>query len=1011
MKLNDSSQQDSKFRIEITLDEDYKIQFQRLKKKYGEEMFEIEGLDKESLNITNFFKKFMNSDNVANASIDDNSNVTDKNVSIMLSESRKPYNKLLSHNKIYIELKENFGKETADKWLELQINGALYSHDSHESTLKPYCFAFSLKPIVEKGLFFIDTMKAKPAQHLDTFNHHVLEFVSYATNMQSGAVGIPDYLIYAYYYWQNDVKTNYVADAEVYKKQKWQEILFNLNQPYLKGGEQSAYTNFSILDREHILGLLSTEVFPDNSLIIDHLEEIIQYQKDFLDYEREIRYEKFFTFPVISASLLFQNDKYVDEDMARFINKHNMTWQDVNIYNATEVDALSSCCFDGKQMTLTKSSDGINYMTFKEIHESSYKNAKRNFTIFHNGSWVKGKVIRLPKRNIYKIITANKKEIYITDNHINPTLNGEKTTIDLTENDYLLFNNLALDTFPEKDKNLTYEQGVLIGMYLGDGSIYDNKENNNTPIINLSLNETKYDNSLEIIKKAVNLITNDLTVNIVLNKQYNNVYPVVIRDTKIAEFIREYVFGNYSFEKELNLNCLLQSREFRQGILKGYYLTDGGNSNRIYTTSSKLVSQIECIMTSLGLNSIIDLSDRTDEKVIIREQEFNRNYPLYCIRWYDPKNKRSMENVFKIKNNNTYFKIISIEKIESSSEYVYCFEMKDKEESYFTLPNGIITHNCRLTSSLKDIEEDIENKDEGEELKGHFNSIGGSSISIGSAKVNTLNLVRIALESKGDFKRYKKILKDRVDISHKYLYVQREVLKKNIIKGLLPLYTFELLNLNRQFSTIGITGVFETIALLGGISKNASGVYYNEKGLQFAKEILNIVNEANKTTKKIYGYNANMEQIPSESCAIKICKKDKLIYGQNSIDTYIYGNQWIPLNKQCDATERVRVSSLLDKACGGGVMLHINLTESFKDEEQAWKLMNKLANEGIVYFSFISKINVCKNDHSFYGNKCPICQGEVTDSYIKIVGYLVKASSYKKERAKEMKERVFYNLN
>jgi len=658
MKLNDNSQQDSTFRIEITLDEDYKTQFQKLKKKYGEEMFEIEGLDKESLNITNFFKKFMNSDNVANASIDDNSNVTDKNVSIMLSESRKPYNKLLSHNKIYIELKENFNKETADKWLELQINGALYSHDSHESTLKPYCFAFSLKHIVEKGLFFINTMKAKPAQHLDTFNHHVLEFVSYATNMQSGAVGIPDYLIYAYYYWQNDVKTSYVSDAETYKKQKWQEILFNLNQPYLKGGEQSAYTNFSILDRDHIIGLLGDDIFPDGTLIIDHLEEIIQYQKDFLDYEREIRYEKFFTFPVISASLLFQNDKYVDEDMAKFINKHNMTWQDVNIYNASEVDALSSC--------------------------------------------------------------------------------------------------------------------------------------------------------------------------------------------------------------------------------------------------------------------------------------------------------------------------------------------------------------CRLTSSLKD----IENKDDTEnELKGHFNSIGGSSISIGSAKVNTINLVRIALESKGNFKKYKKILQDRIDISYKYLYVQREVLKKNIIKGLLPLYNFELLNLNRQFSTIGITGVFETIKILGGIGENATGVYYNEKGLQFAKEILNIINEENKTTKKIYGYNANNEQIPSESCAIKICKKDKLIFGQDCVDTYIYGNQWIPLNQQCDAMERVRVASLLDKACGGGVMLHINLTESFKDEEQAWKLMNKLASEGIIYFSFISKINVCKNDHSFYGNICPICKGEVVDSYIKIVGYLVKVSSYKKERAKEMKERVFYNFN
>lgn len=659
-ELGNHTQQDSVFRIEITLDEDFKTQFQRLKKKYGEPMFELEGLSKESLNITNFFDKFMNSDNVANASIDDNSNVSEKNISIMLSESRKPYNKLLSHNKIYIELKESFGKELADKWLELQINGALYSHDSHESTLKPYCFAYSLRPVVENGLYFIKDMKATPAKHLDTFNHHVLEFVSYATNMQSGAVGIPDYLIYAYYYWQNDVKTNYMLDAstggkldaKAYKEQKWQEILFNLNQPYLKGGEQSAYTNFSILDREHIIGLFGSDTFPDGSLIIDHLEEIIQYQKDFLDYEKELRHIKFFTFPVISASLLFQNEKYVDEDMARFINKHNMQWEDVNEYKAKEVDALSSC--------------------------------------------------------------------------------------------------------------------------------------------------------------------------------------------------------------------------------------------------------------------------------------------------------------------------------------------------------------CRLTSSLKDIEE----KDE--DLKGHFNSIGGSSISIGSIKVNTINLVRIAYECKGDFDLYKKILTNRIDISHKYLYVQREVIKKNVKKGLLPLYTFGLMDMKRQFSTIGITGVFEAIKLLGGINENAAGVFYNEDGIKYASEILDIITDMNSNTKSLYGYNSNAEQIPSESCSIKLCKKDKLIFGEDCIDTYIYGNQWVPLNQRCDVMERIKVASILDDKCGGGVMLHVNLNENFKDEEQRWLFMNKLAKAGVIYSSFITKINVCENDHSFYGDVCPLCNMPVSDSYIKIVGYLVKQSSYKKERAKEMNERYFY---
>ena len=653
--MNDHTQQDSMFRTEITVDKDFKQQFYKLKRKYGEEMFQIEGLDKESLNITNFFDRFMSSNNVANASIDDNSNVTDKNIQVMLNESRKPYNKLLSHNKIFIELKDKFGVEVANEWLEFQINGALYSHDSHESTLKPYCYAYSLKDVVEKGLFFIKEMKAAPAKHLDTFNSHVLEFIAYATNQQSGAVGIPDYLVYSYYFWQKDVKDyEYKKDRAIkHKKQKFQEFIYNLNQPYLKGGEQSAYSNVSILDREHIVQLFGANKFPDGSYITSHVEEIIQYQKDFLDYEKELRKEKFFTFPVISASLLYQNEKYQDEDMAKYVVKHNLQWQDVNIYNAKEVDGLSSC--------------------------------------------------------------------------------------------------------------------------------------------------------------------------------------------------------------------------------------------------------------------------------------------------------------------------------------------------------------CRLVSSLSDIEEE-----EDEQLTGHFNSIGGSSISIGSVKVNTINLVRIAYESKGDIDKYLSILKDKVNISHKYLYVQREVLKKNTNKGLLPLYYHGLMDMDRQFSTIGINGIFEAVYLLGGIDESTTGYYYNEKGIDMASKILDTISEINKSTRKLYNYTTNIEQIPAESCSIKLCKKDNLIFKDKCLDTYIYGNQWIPLNKQSDIMDRITISAILDSKCGGGAILHVNLSEKFKDFDQAWKMTNMLAKQGVVYFSFIHKINVCKEDHSFYGDICPICNGNAVDSYIKIVGYLTKSSSYHKERAKEMSERNFY---
>ena len=41
---------------------------------------------------------------------------------------------------------------------------------------------------------------------------------------------------------------------------------------------------------------------------------------------------------------------------------------------------------------------------------------------------------------------------------------------------------------------------------------------------------------------------------------------------------------------------------------------------------------MEALITSLGLSSIVDISDRTDEAVVIRGEIYNRNYPLYCVR-------------------------------------------------------------------------------------------------------------------------------------------------------------------------------------------------------------------------------------------------------------------------------------------------------------------------------------------------------------------------------------------
>ena len=67
-------------------------------------------------------------------------------------------------------------------------------------------------------------------------------------------------------------------------------------------------------------------------------------------------------------------------------------------------------------------------------------------------------------------------------------------------------------------------------------------------------------------------------------------------------------------------------------------------------------------------------------------------------------------------------------------------------------------------------------------LDAFINSIGGTSLSIGSVKVNTINLRRISIESNGNKDEYINILNDRVDLCIKTLDV-KSIIKRNIEKG------------------------------------------------------------------------------------------------------------------------------------------------------------------------------------------------------------------------------------
>lgn len=331
--------------INIRLNKNFTTQFNKLLTEYGEEFAKLNGLSDTYLNYTDFIDNFIDKDTVADASIDGNANVGHKDIVTLLNEMPKPHRKLLALNKIYYEMNKKYGFKEANKWLTLEWTRALYMHDADTSTFKSYCFAYDLKDLAEKGLFFLEGFNSSPPRHLGTFVDFIKEYVSFATNRSSGAVGMPNLIPYLYYFWDRDVKNGYYTETpERYAKQHIQRLIYGLNQPCTRDGLQSAFTNTSIFDHPYLEALFGGAIFPDGKFMIDEIEGIMNFQWMFLEEMSNIRSQNMFTFPVNTISLLRKEGKFVDEDFAKKAIKHNMKWSDSNIFADSSVNSLANCC-------------------------------------------------------------------------------------------------------------------------------------------------------------------------------------------------------------------------------------------------------------------------------------------------------------------------------------------------------------------------------------------------------------------------------------------------------------------------------------------------------------------------------------------------------------------------------------------------------------------------------------------------------------------------------------------
>ena len=306
---------------------------------------------------------------------------------------------------------------------------------------------------------------------------------------------------------------------------------------------------------------------------------------------------------------------------------------------------------------------------------------------------------------------------------------------------------------------------------------------------------------------------------------------------------------------------------------------------------------------------------------------------------------------------------------------------------------------CRLKSNIQDL--------------GYFNSIGGSGLRVGSVKVSTLNLARIAYESNGKQDKYIDILRDRLLINLQALDVVRDIIKKNVERKLLPNFNEGMLDFEHLYNTVGINGIYETMKTFGYTDVDEFGnTIYKPEAFTFGELILKTIQEVNAEFAKDKDYRINIEQIPGEQAAVKFIKADRLLYPEKVVnDLPLYGNQWIPLGIKTTLKERIRICSAFDNYCSGGSIMHINLDAPFNTEEQAWDVLNYIAQNGVTYFAFNGKLSADDNGHLFYGDICPECGERKTSEFTRTVGFYTKTASWSAERKEEYKMRDWQPLN
>lgn len=292
------------------------------------------------------------------------------------------------------------------------------------------------------------------------------------------------------------------------------------------------------------------------------------------------------------------------------------------------------------------------------------------------------------------------------------------------------------------------------------------------------------------------------------------------------------------------------------------------------------------------------------------------------------------------------------------------------------------------------------------ELASQSNSFGGgSSISLGSHRVCTINLNRVALETSNSTDFYNTLC-ERIEDTAKILAAHKRLLRDMTKRGLQPFISNHWLRLERMFSTFGLLGLYECEeTLYKKLGTEANGVDW--KG-----EILTFINNQVAFYSKKYEILGNIEQIPGESFAVRLASADKILYDKENVPYELYSNQFVPLWEKMSIWERMEIDGKYNRLITGGGIVHVTIGEKLTSQ-QSKKIIEFAINSGCEHFALNSVYSVFEDDSVLLGKyeKNPLTGSLVKDYMTRVCGFFTNVSSWNKVRREwEFNRRVIETI-